>query len=66
MNGFEQLKEEIAKMSIDDFIKNFVLDKGMKDYICSDIGFKTAKCYMTAEHDCVCCIRNHLESAVVK
>lgn len=66
MDKFEQLKAEINAMSLDDFIKHFVSDKGVKEYICGDIDFKTAECYMQAEHDCVHCIRKHLESEATK
>lgn len=66
MTRYDKLKQEISAMSLDEFIKNFVSDKGMKEYICGDIDFKTAECYMQAEHDCVHCIRKHLESEVTK
>lgn len=66
MNGFEQLKEEIANMSVDDFIKNFVSGQGIRDYICGGINVKSAECCNNENYVCLRCIRNHLESEVVK
>ena len=64
MNRFEQLKEEIANMNLDDFMKNFVIDT-MKDYICGGIRHPQAHC---SNEDYVCgdCLRSYLESEVTK
>ena len=66
MNRFEQLKEEIANMSLDDFIKNFVSGQGMRDYICGGIKSDDAECCQNNDYICLRCIRNYFESEVTK
>lgn len=60
MTKFEELKKEILEMSLDDFMKHFVSDEGVKDYICSDIKVPHAQCIGHNEHDCIECIRAYL------
>lgn len=66
MNRLEQLKCEIASMSLDDFIKNFVSGQGMKDYICGGIDSNDAECCRNEDYTCVHCIRSYLESEATK
>ena len=66
MNRFEELKKEIAEMSTDDFIKNFITGQGMRDYICGAIEGKVAECCQNNDYDCLHCIRNFLNSEVTK
>ena len=51
-------------MSLDDFMKHFVSDEGVKDYICSDIKVPYAQCVDHQEHNCVECIKAYLEGNV--
>lgn len=63
MTHFDKLKAEIAKMSIDDFMKYFVSQKdGAKSYICADIKHPQAHCTKTDDYSCMACLREHLRS----
>lgn len=64
MTRFEELKKEISEMSLDDFMKHFVPDEGVKDYICSDIKVPHAHCIGHKEHNCNECIKAYLEGDV--
>lgn len=64
MTRFEELKKEISEMSLNDFMKHFVSDEGVKDYICSDIKVPYAQCIGHQEHNCVECIKAYLEGNV--
>lgn len=62
MTKFEELKKEISEMSLDDFIKCFIMGEGTKNYICSDIKVPHAQCINHQEHNCIECIRAYLNS----
>ncbi len=61
MTRFEKVKKEISEMSLNDFMKFFVSDEGVKDYICSGIKVPHAHCIGHKEHDCTECIKAYLE-----
>lgn len=64
MTRFEALKKEISAMSLDEFMKRFVDNDDVKDYICSDIKVPHAHCIGHKEHNCNECIKSYLESRV--
>lgn len=65
MTRFENLKAEISEMSLDDFMKNFVTGKGMRDYICGDIKHPHAHCTKTDDYSCVECLKEYLRGEVM-
>ena len=56
MTRFEELKQEISAMSLDEFFKHFILGKGVREYICGDIKVPYAQC-KNADYDCLECIK---------
>ena len=65
MTRYDKLKQEISAMSLDDFMKHFIVGAGMKDYICADIRVPHAQC-KNADYDCLECIMAYLEGEVEK
>ena len=52
-------------MSLDDFMKHFIVGAGMKDYICADIRVPAAHCKNT-DYICNDCILEYLKSEAKK
>ena len=65
MTRFENLKAEITEMSLDDFMKNFITGKGMKEYICGDILHPHAHCTKTDDYSCLECLKEYLRGEAV-
>ena len=66
MTQFDKLKAEISAMSLDDFMRTYVDNEDIKDFICSDIKVPYAHCIGHQEHNCTECIKAYLESEVNK
>lgn len=66
MTRYDKLKQEISAMSLDDFMKHFVVGGNAKDYVCSEIKVPYAHCVDHHTHNCGICIREYLESEDAK
>ena len=63
MNRLDKVKKEISAMSLDDFMKHFVVE-GTRDYICSEIKVSHAQCINHQQYNCTECIKAYLEGEV--
>jgi hypothetical protein len=66
MDRFEALKQEISAMNLNDFMRIYVDNDDVKDFICSDIKVPYAHCIGHQEYNCTECIKAYLESEVNK
>lgn len=62
MTKFEELKNEIAEMDLDQFMSLFISGRGMRDYVCGDIKHPHSQCTKSDDYNCLQCLRDFLRS----
>lgn len=60
MTQFEKLKQEISAMSLDEFFKHYISGKGIRGYICGEIGHPIAHCTKADDYSCLECLKEYL------